>query len=118
MGYTPGLHILAEIKCSDKKLLADANAAKKFFHELTAKHQLQSLGEVFHSFGGGGGFTGVICLTESHLSIHTWPEYGMITFDVFLSNYQKENDDTARAMLDATVKYFSATDYHINEIKR
>lgn len=38
----------------------------------------------FHSFGEGLGLTGVLVLSESHLSLHTWPEIGLMTFDIYM----------------------------------
>jgi S-adenosylmethionine decarboxylase len=38
----------------------------------------------FHSFGDGCGITGVIVLSESHLSLHTWPEINLMTFDIYM----------------------------------
>ncbi len=32
----------------------------------------------------GGGFTGLFVLAESHASVHTWPEHGIATLDVFM----------------------------------
>ncbi len=46
---------------------------KSFVELLMEEFNLTSVGEVYHDFPNGG-FTGVVCLTESHLSIHTWPE--------------------------------------------
>ena len=40
------------------------------------------LGTRFHQFEPQG-LTGVILLAESHLSLHTWPEEGLLTLDCF-----------------------------------
>lgn len=37
-----------------------------------------------HQFGDNGGITGVVLLSESHISIHTWPEYGYCATDIFV----------------------------------
>ena len=39
--------------------------------------------ERWHHFGDGHGYTGVIILAESHLSVHTWPEVGYAAVDAF-----------------------------------
>jgi S-adenosylmethionine decarboxylase len=38
----------------------------------------------FHTFGAGGGVTGVLLLAESHISIHTWPEERFAAVDIFM----------------------------------
>jgi S-adenosylmethionine decarboxylase proenzyme len=38
--------------------------------------------EVFHKFNPHG-ISGVVVIQESHLTIHTWPEYGYAAVDVF-----------------------------------
>lgn len=38
----------------------------------------------FHHFGGAQGVTGVLLLRESHITIHTWPEFGYAAIDVFM----------------------------------
>lgn len=38
----------------------------------------------FHTFGPGKGVTGVVLLAESHISIHTWPEFGFVAADIFM----------------------------------
>src|SRR5450631_2208172 len=41
------------------------------------------------------GVTGTVLLAESHLAIHTWPEHGFVTIDVYVCNYTTDN--TAKA---------------------
>lgn len=36
-----------------------------------------------HDFGNGG-FSGVLILAESHISIHTWPENKFVAIDIFV----------------------------------
>jgi S-adenosylmethionine decarboxylase len=38
----------------------------------------------FHSFGPAAGVTGVVLLAESHITIHTWPEFGFAAADIFM----------------------------------
>jgi S-adenosylmethionine decarboxylase len=37
-----------------------------------------------HVFTPNGGVSGVAVLSESHISVHTWPEKGFAAFDVFM----------------------------------
>lgn len=37
-----------------------------------------------HHFTPNGGVTGVVVLSESHISVHSWPERGYAAFDVFV----------------------------------
>ena len=37
-----------------------------------------------HRFGTGGGISGVAVLAESHISLHTWPEWGFAALDIFM----------------------------------
>ena len=36
----------------------------------------------FHRFGNGG-VSGCVIVAESHICIHTWPEYNFMTVDVY-----------------------------------
>jgi S-adenosylmethionine decarboxylase len=103
----PGLHIIANFQTAFKERLLDYQAFKSFVELLMEEFNLTSVGEVYHNFPGGG-FTGVVCLTESHLSIHTWPDQRYLTFDVFLSNYLKDNRVTTYAIYQAIQEFFQA----------
>jgi S-adenosylmethionine decarboxylase len=54
-----------------------------------------------HSFGEGlgdagehMGYTGVVMLAESHMSVHTWPESNFAAFDIFMCS-DKESVEKA-----------------------
>lgn len=114
--YNPGLHIVATFGTEKLQNIAAADV-KDFFDKAIQQAGLNKVGEVYHSFPGGG-FTAVICLTESHISIHTWPEHGLVTFDVFLSNFRNDNSEKARNIYEQTLRFFSATHADKQEINR
>lgn len=58
------------------------------------------LNEYYHEFPNGG-FTGVVALAESHISVHTWPEKGFVAFDIFTCG-----DSDCNAAFKALVDYF------------
>lgn len=102
-----GLHCIANLQTSRLDLLSDFLAFQYFIDKEIRDFQLNKVGEVYHNFATGG-FTAVVCLSESHLSIHTWPERNYLTFDVFLSNYLKDNRATTEALYQHTIQFFEA----------
>ena len=71
---------------------------------------LLPVGELFHRFEPAGdeaaGVTGVVLLAESHLAVHTWPEQGVVTLDVFVCNLLGDNRERAQALLEALIEGF------------
>ena len=61
---------------------------------------LTVLGERFHQFEPQG-VTGMVLLAESHLAVHTWPEHGYATVDVYACNYTANNMRKAERLFDA-----------------
>lgn len=115
--YIKGLHILGEITSVETEFLTDDIMFKTIIDKAIFDESLNKLGEVYHSFDNKG-FTAAICLTESHIATHTWPEYNRLTFDVFLSNYQNNNDDKTRKIVDIIIKHFKSDSYSTVEITR
>lgn len=105
--YTPGLHLIATLHSDKTALLVEYTGFKDLADDLTGSFELQKLGEVYHDFEPGG-FTGIICLSESHLSVHTWPEFGTVNVDIYLSNFQRVNNGAVRAIFDRITAYFEA----------
>lgn len=106
--YTPGLHCLLSLSdCPDERLLRDMEAWLRFIRLLLSENELRIVGEAAHQFEAAG-FTVAVCLEESHICIHTWPEYGSLTMDIYCCNYQKSNEERVRDMADKNVAYFGA----------
>lgn len=64
----------------------------------------------FHKFSGNpygdGGITGIVIVSESHLTIHTWPEKRYVNLDVFFCNYTRDNTRKARAVFREFAKLY------------
>lgn len=64
--------------------LRDLEHLRAVFHRLIAELDLQVVGEaVWQKFPPPGGVTGLALLTESHLTCHTYPEFGVATFNLY-----------------------------------
>jgi spermidine synthase len=57
--------------------------------------------------GQPGGVTGAVLLAESHLAIHTWPETGNVTIDVYVCNFSGDNSAKAQALMDGVVAAYA-----------
>ncbi len=102
-----GLHIVANLQSKNTELLVNPQPLQKRLAELLELYGLTSIGEVYHTFPEAG-YTAIVGLTESHLSIHTWPEHQYITFDVFISNHSKDNAPITESLYRDIVLYFEA----------
>jgi S-adenosylmethionine decarboxylase len=60
----------------------------------------------------------MVCLTESHISIHTWPEFNQVTFDVFLSNFMNYNNDIVTNIHNRVLAFLNATDVRLTQLNR
>lgn len=79
-----GVHLLADLHGVDPALLRDAGAIDALLRRAALAAGARILHGHFHTFGAGGGVTGVLLLAESHISIHTWPESGFAAADIFM----------------------------------
>ena len=77
-----GRHILAEFFQCDRDLLKDTDRIESSMSDAAEKCGATIVKSVFHTFNPFG-VSGVVVIEESHLAIHTWPEYGYAAVDVF-----------------------------------
>lgn len=78
-----GKHLLLELKDCNRKLLSDLDFLRDTLLSAAREAGAVIVGESFHPFPPYGGVSGVVIIAESHLSIHTWPEYGYAAIDIF-----------------------------------
>jgi S-adenosylmethionine decarboxylase len=117
MPYLPGTHIIASLSTTNAPLLQTFAPLQTALDTWITEHHLTKLGEVYHNFAPAG-FTAVICLSESHISFHTWPEFGRVNLDIYLSNHKHDNEQTTQKLYNQIVKFFEATILTDQTIKR
>lgn len=79
-----GRHLLLDLAGIAAPRLTDPVALESALREAAGLAGATVLSGHFHHFGEGGGVTGVLLLSESHISIHTWPEHGFAAVDIFM----------------------------------
>lgn len=77
-----GTHLLLDLKDCNPQLLDDISYIKQAMIGAADEAGATIVGENFHKFDPMG-VTGIIAIAESHLCIHTWPEYGYAAVDIF-----------------------------------
>jgi S-adenosylmethionine decarboxylase len=64
--------------------LRDVNLLRALFSRVITELNLQVVGTAaWEQFPPPGGVTGLVLLTESHLACHTYPEFGVATFNLY-----------------------------------
>ncbi|MFS8640518.1 MAG: adenosylmethionine decarboxylase [Symbiobacteriaceae bacterium] len=77
-----GRHVLAEAYECDPAILDDVNLVESILVEAALAAGAEVRQVAFHKFAPQG-VSGVVVISESHLTIHTWPELGYAAIDVF-----------------------------------
>jgi len=114
-----GLHLTADLRgCPPRPLLTDAALLRTHCLRAVAHAGLHAVGDLFHPFPAPGGVTGVVLLAESHLAVHTWPELGTVTLDVYVCNLLGDNRARAQALLTALEDGFGATGREHHRLQR
>jgi S-adenosylmethionine decarboxylase len=108
-----GRHILAEIYGCDERVLNN----RELIEEIMVEAALEAGAEVrevaFHKFSPQG-VSGVVVISESHLTIHTWPELRYAAVDVFTCGDKVDPWDACNYL---TAK-FNAGHMTATEVKR
>ncbi|MBI2859431.1 MAG: adenosylmethionine decarboxylase [Chloroflexi bacterium] len=77
-----GYHLLLELKECNRDLLNDPVRLEGLLVGAANRAGATVVQKAFHQFNPHG-VSGVVIIAESHLFIHTWPEYGYAAVDIF-----------------------------------
>lgn len=79
-----GLEWLVDARGCDPSSLRDAGALGRVFALAVEELGLHPLDAPrFHTFPAPGGVTGMLMLSESHLTCHSFPETGFVAFNLY-----------------------------------
>ena len=111
--HTLGRHILAEIYGCDSEILNNKDSIEKIMVESALKAGAEVREVTFHKFSPQG-VSGVVIISESHLTIHTWPELGYAAVDIFTCGDKINPWDACNYM----TELFKAKNMTATEVKR
>lgn len=107
-----GRHVIIELwGCSDT--INDTELVKSAMLDAVRAANATLLSIHVHTFSPQG-VTGVAVLSESHLSIHTWPEHGYVAADVFTCGESTK----PRAAAEVLAERFEAKQTFVEELER
>ena len=124
-----GLHLTADLRgCgAASAVMTVPGALRSACLHAVAAAGLTPVGELFHRFTPAStandeaappGITGVVLLAESHLAVHTWPELGAATLDVYVCNLGADNSARAEALLATLVAAFAPASVERHALQR
>lgn len=111
--YALGTHLLVELKDCNPKILRDINKVKEALVSAAKEAKATIIDVSFHEFTPFG-VSGMVVIAESHLSIHTWPEYSYAAVDIFTCGDVIKPDVAARFLIER----FESRNPSIVEMKR
>jgi S-adenosylmethionine decarboxylase len=79
---TMGRHIIAELWDCNPEKLNDMEFVERLFVDAALQAGAEVREVAFHKFAPHG-VSGVVIISESHLKIHSFPEHGYASVDVF-----------------------------------
>jgi S-adenosylmethionine decarboxylase proenzyme len=108
-----GRHLVAELADCNVALLNDLSRLQIILKEAARKSGATVVDSVFHRYSPQG-VSGIVVIAESHISIHTWPEYNYAAVDCFTCG---TSVDPSRA-IDYLKKELACKSVVVRELRR
>lgn len=104
------VHLIADFETNHS--IDSPKEIKKILITAARKANNTPVKVVVHKFSPQG-ITGVILLAESHIAIHSWPEYNYVAVDIFTCGKKT----SPRKALDYLKEKFKAREVKVQEIR-
>ena len=108
-----GHHFLIDFLSCDVEVINNLKKIKEHLIKAAQLAEATIVSDTFHMFSPQG-VSGVVVIAESHMAIHTWPEFSCVAVDIFTCS---EKMDTQKA-IDYLAKAFQAKKIKIQKIER
>ena len=93
-----GRHLLLELYECNKTVLDNVPQIERIMVDVAKAAHATVIDSSFHHFSPFG-VSGVVVIAESHLTIHTWPEYGYAAIDVFTCDEELSHEKIKRMLI-------------------
>ena len=108
-----GRHMLLELYQCPQDILDSVPVIEKILLDVVERIKATFVSKSFHRFSPQG-VSGVVVISESHITIHTWPEHGYAAIDVFTCDEKIDY----RLVEDLLVEKFQSAKHQVQTIKR
>ncbi len=108
-----GHHVLVELRDCNPAKLDDLPFIQKSLLGAAEAVGVTVIDHIFHQFSPQG-VTGVVAIAESHLCIHTWPEYSYAAMDIFTCGEGFDPNHAVRLIIHA----LESKDPQVTELSR
>jgi len=99
-----GKHLICDFKdIKNEKLLNSKLELKLMCKDLCIENNFTILGEIEHEFSPQG-CSFIFLLSESHLSVHTFPERQYLAFDLYTCRQYQDNTEYINVFLELCAK--------------
>ena len=108
-----GHHLLVELYGCASCVLNEIELLERAMVEAAQSADASVVESIFHRFSPHG-LSGVLVISESHITVHTWPEHSYAAVDIFTCG----KSDLGDAIKASLVRAFGARDHRTHAISR
>ncbi len=108
-----GKHFIADLYGVDPKIISTEENVRPIVEKVIAHTGLNKVNSLYNQFNPHG-VTGLILISESHISVHTWPEYELVSLEIFTCG----DTEQAEKAFNLLIEEFNPESYNSHVLNR